>query len=131
MYYAGGYRHAQEYAGVRRAHEDHIAALNDQIAKLEKQVRSPEMLAAQKQRILRLAEKASRYQQIEIIPFEIKRQLIKTAVNKITIDAKNGRFSVEGEINGTYTLVLNQIAVEGRKDASIVAWSDEWSSLHS
>jgi len=73
-----------------------------------------EHIAAQKTFIMEMASQLRDAGQLQNVPFEVKRQIIKLVVNQITVDTREQWIRVEGAISKTYALV--SVAVTNRSE---------------
>jgi len=115
LYNADGYT-AQEYAEIHKGHKARISNLQANIAKLEKKFISKEKVEAQKRFILEMTARARAYKLGDNPPSDIKRSLIKIACDKITINQPEGKFTLEGEINGTWPIAMGKLTGNGEED---------------
>jgi hypothetical protein len=91
-----------EYAGRRQMLKQNNQILVQELNKIRSSLMSPEEFEDRKRFILALSEKAVNSGLVMNAPFEVKQRLIKTVVDKITLNTNEGWFSLEGVISGLY-----------------------------
>ena len=91
-----------EYAEHRSHITNQLQTLYTEIERIEKDLIRPEQYEERKQEILAICQNAKISGLAFVTPFEIKQRIIRTIVNKITLNANEGWFELEGVINGQY-----------------------------
>ncbi len=103
--YVAGAFDEHEFADKRRILKESSQVLSKEIESLKSRVLTHEHIAAQKMFITEMASQLRDAGQLQNVPFEIKRQIIKLVVNQITVDTREQWIRVEGAISKTYALV--------------------------
>lgn len=91
-----------EYAEHRSLITHQLQKLQGEIGRLEENLMSPEQFEERKQEILAICQNAKKSGLVFDAPFEVRRRIISTIVDKITLNANEGWFEIEGVINGQY-----------------------------
>ena len=103
-YEAGAYT-PEEFAEERRYLRDQKAVISNEIEKKRKQFRTQEDIDAQKQMVYQIAEAARRRGLTSnSMSYENKRRIIRTVVNKIIVNPNEDWFTIEGVIQGTWSM---------------------------
>jgi len=95
-----------EYAERRKLIKDNQQKLLNEINRLRGNLMTPEQFDDRKQEIILISRNAAKNGLAINAPFEIRQRIIKTIVDKITLNTKEGWFELEGVIDGKY-LVQN------------------------
>ena len=112
LYNADGYT-AQEYAEIHKGYKERVIMLKKDIAEQANKYVSPEKVEAQKRFILEMTARARAYKIGDNPPQDVKRALIKIACNRIIINQPEGKFTITGEINGTWSIALGRLSGNG------------------
>lgn len=91
-----------EYGENRSLITNQLQRLQSEIGHLEENLMLPGQLEERKQEITALCQSARNSGLILDAPFEIRRRIIQTIVDKIVLNANEGWFEMEGVINGQY-----------------------------
>ncbi len=91
-----------EYAEHRSRITNQLQTLSTELGRIEENLIHPEQYEERKQEILIICQNAKTSGLAFDIPFEIKQRIIRTIVDKITLNANEGWFELEGVINGQY-----------------------------
>lgn len=91
-----------EYADHRRHITIQLQTLYAEIGKIEGGLISPRQYEERRQEILAICQSAKTSGLEFDTPFEIRQRIIRTIVDKITLNANEGWFELEGVINGQY-----------------------------
>lgn len=91
-----------EYAEQRRHITNQLQTLSAEIGRIEEGLIRPEQYEDRKQEILAICQSAKISGLAFDTPFEVKQRIIRTIVDKITLNANEGWFELEGVINGQY-----------------------------
>ena len=91
-----------EYAEQRSLITNQLQKLQAEISRIEGNVMLPEQFEERKQEILAICQNAKKSGLVFDAPFEVRKGIITTIVDKITINANEGWFELEGIINGQY-----------------------------
>lgn len=102
--YLAGVFDAEQAASERKAIKERKARLNEALDTLRERMVSVEQHEARKAMILEIAAKA-RKTDLSNAPFELKRRLLITLVDKVIVDARVGTFVLEGKINGVFDIL--------------------------
>jgi site-specific DNA recombinase len=97
----------EEYRGRRRQLKNERQNMSEEIFRLQAQVMTPEQYAGHKKIILDICERAQANGLTANAPFEIKRRIIKTLVDKIIVNTQENWFKIEGVITGQF--VINEL----------------------
>ena len=103
--YVAGAFDEHEFADKRRILKESSQVLSKEVERLKSRVLTHEHIAAQKMFIMELARQLQDAGQLQNVPFEIKRQIVKLVINQITVDTREQWIRVEGAISKTYGLV--------------------------
>lgn len=93
-----------EFAERRKLVKKKAEKLKQELAQLNGSLISPENFEARKQTILLICQTAQENGLAEDAPFEIQKRIIKTVVNKVTLDTVERWFELDGIIKGRYPL---------------------------
>jgi site-specific DNA recombinase len=96
-----------EYADRRKAIKTNQQKIIEEIKRLQGSILTEEQYAIRKQEILLVCKNARKNGLSFDAPFELKRRIIKTIVEKITINLNEGWFELEGIVRGQYSLFGN------------------------
>lgn len=102
--YVAGVFNEVEYAGRRKLIKDSEQKLAAELRQLSESMISPERLEEKKRRILMICRNATANGLAENAPAEIKRNILKTIIEKVVLNADEGWFELEGVIRGRYQL---------------------------
>lgn len=102
--YVAGVFNEVEYAGRRKMIKENQQKLAAELRQLSDNLISPERFEEQKRQILMVCRQAAASGLAENAPTEIKRNIIKTIVEKIILNVDEGWFELEGVIRGHYPL---------------------------
>jgi len=91
-----------EYAEHRSHIMDQLRKLQAEISRLEENLMHPEQLEERKQEILAICQNAGKSGLVFDAPFELRQRIIRTIVDKITLNANEGWFELEGVVTGQY-----------------------------
>ena len=91
-----------EYAEQRSLITNQLQKLQAEISRIEGNMMLPEQFEERKQEILAICQNAKKSGLVFDAPFEVRKGIITTIVDKITINANEGWFELEGIINGQY-----------------------------
>lgn len=91
-----------EYAEHRSHITNQLQTLYAEIERIEEGLISPEQYEERKQEILAICQSAKINGLVFDTPFEVKQRIIRTIVDKITLNTNEGWFELEGVINGQY-----------------------------
>jgi hypothetical protein len=78
--------------------------LGDELDNVKGQIMTQAQFEEQKHLILTMSERIRESGLVVDAPFEIKKRIIKTIVDRIILDTREGWFRIEGAIPGTYGL---------------------------
>ncbi len=93
-----------EFATRRKLVTEKEKKLSEELKKITKSLISPEHFEARKQSILLICNNAKENGLVDNAPFEIKKNIIKTVIEKITLNVNEGWFELEGIIQGKYPI---------------------------
>lgn len=96
-----------EYAERRRALKENSQRLIFELEKIKGGMMTQQQFDERKQSIISIAQSITRSKLPFDAPFEVKQRLLKTVVDKITLNVKEGWFYVEGVISGEYLLSMS------------------------
>lgn len=102
--YVAGVFNEVEYAGRRKMIKDNQQKLTTELRQLHENLISPDRFEQQKQEILLICERATANGLAHDAPFEVRRNIIKSIVDKIVLDVDGNWFELEGIIRGRYSL---------------------------
>lgn len=102
--YVAGVFNEVEYAGRRKMIKDNQQKLTTELRQLHENLISPDRFEQQKQEILLICERATANGLAHDAPFEVRRNIIKSIVDKIVLDVNGNWFELEGIIRGRYSL---------------------------
>jgi site-specific DNA recombinase len=105
--YLAGVFNEIEYAGRRKLIKENRQKLSNELHLLNGSLISPEKFDERKQEILLVCSNATTNGLAQNAPFEVKRNIIKTIVERITLNVNEGWFELEGVIRGRYPLFEN------------------------
>jgi DNA invertase Pin-like site-specific DNA recombinase len=91
-----------EYAERRSFIKDQQQKLQAEMSRLETGLMSVDQFEERKQEILKICQNAANSGLVFDAPFEVRQRIIKTIVDKITLNANEGWFELEGVISGQY-----------------------------
>ena len=91
-----------EYAEYRSPITNQLQKLQAEIGRLEEKLMRPEQFEERKQEILAICQNAKNSGLVFDAPFELRQGIIRTIVDKITLNANEGWFELEGVIDGQY-----------------------------
>jgi site-specific DNA recombinase len=103
--YVAGAFDEHEFADKRRIIKERNHTLSIEVERLKSRVLTSEHIAQQKKFILEMATQLKHRGELQNVPFEIKRQIIKLVVNQITVNTREQWIRVEGAISKTYALI--------------------------
>lgn len=103
--YVAGAFDEHEFAAKRRMFKERNQIVSIEIERLKSRVLTHEHIAGQKKFIMEMSTQLRNAGELQNVPFEVKRQIIKLVVNQITIDTREQWIRVEGAISKTYALV--------------------------
>jgi hypothetical protein len=106
--YLAGVFNENEYAGRRKLIKENRQRLLAELRQLNGSLISPEKFEERKQEIMMVCRNAASKGLIENAPFEVKRNIIKTIVERIILNVNEGWFELEGVIRGRYYLYEDQ-----------------------
>lgn len=106
-----------EYAEHRSHITNQLQTLSVEIERIEEGLIRPEQYEERKQEILAICQSAKISGLAFDTPFEVKQRIIRTIVDKITLNANEGWFELEGVINGQY-LFNNNDNIDGEANES-------------
>ena len=93
-----------EYAAKRKELKQSVATITSELQSLREQVRTEDDIGVQKQIILKAAEQAKASGFLGDVPFDIQQRIIKTVIDRIIVNPREGWFRIEGAINGDWDL---------------------------
>ncbi len=93
---------AEEYAEHRSVLKDRLYKLRDEARKLSASLMSPKELEEKRQEIYMICQNAEKSGLVFNAPFEVRRSIITTIVDKIVLDANAGTFEIQGVLRGRY-----------------------------
>jgi site-specific DNA recombinase len=93
-----------EYAGRRARVKEQRQKLQAELQQLNGSLLSPESFAERKREILMVCSNAASNGLAQNAPFEVRRNIIKTIVERIVLNVNEGWFELEGVIRGRYYL---------------------------
>ena len=93
-----------EFATRRKLVKEKEKKLSEELKKITKSLISPEHFEARKKAILLICNNAKENGLADNAPFEIKKNIIKTVIEKITLNVNEGWFELEGVIQGKYPI---------------------------
>lgn len=96
-----------EYAEHRSHITNQLQTLYAEIGKIEAGLINPEQYEERKQEILAICQSAKISGLAFDTPFEVRQRIIRTIVDKITLNTNEGWFELEGVINGQYLFSNN------------------------
>jgi len=96
-----------EYAEHRGHITSQLQTLHNELEKIEEGLIRPEQYEERKQEILAICQSAKTSGLAFDIPFEVRQRIIRTIVDRITLNANEGWFELEGVINGQYLFSNN------------------------
>jgi site-specific DNA recombinase len=102
--YVAGVFNEVEYAGRRKMIKDNQQKLAAELRQLNDSLISPDRFEQQKQEILLICQQATANGLAHNAPFEVRRNIIKTIVEKIILNVDENWFELEGVIHGRYSL---------------------------
>lgn len=102
--YVAGVFNEVEYAGRRRMIVENQQKMTAELRQLGDNLISPDRFEQQKQEILLICRHAAANGLAHDAPFEIKRNIIKSIVEKIILNVDGNWFELEGVIRGQYLL---------------------------
>jgi site-specific DNA recombinase len=109
--YDNGYMEMSEYGPKHKETAAQITRWQASIEDLKRKLVTAADIEAKKNRVLALAGKAKRFENVGgEAPFELKQNLIKMCVDAVYIDEPNGLIRILGEI-GDYTRSLDEFQV--------------------
>jgi site-specific DNA recombinase len=91
-----------EYSENRSMITDQLQKLQREKSRLEENLMLPAQYEERKQEIIAICQHARNSGLVFDTPFEVRQRIIKTIVDKITLNANEGWFELEGVINGQY-----------------------------
>lgn len=91
-----------EYSEHRSHITNQIQTLQAEIGRVEENLISPEQFEERRQEILTICQNAKNSGLVFDTPLEVRQRIIRTIVDKITLNANEGWFELEGVINGQY-----------------------------
>ena len=91
-----------EYAEQRSHITNQLQTLSAEIGRIEAGLIRPEQYEDRKQEILAICQSAKISGLTFDTPFEVKQRIIRTIVDKITLNTNEGWYELEGVINGQY-----------------------------
>lgn len=104
------------YAARRKEIKQLVVTINSELQSLRGQVRTDADIAVQKQIILKAAEGAKASGVMGYVPFDVQQRIIKTAVDRIIVNPREGWFRLEGAINGDWELSQTCTIVQSPAD---------------
>ena len=99
-----------EYAEHRGTLKNQQQKLEEDARSLQERIMSPEEFEERKQEIYIICQNAAKSGLAFDAPFKIQKQIINTIVDKITLNANEGWFELEGVIQGQYLFPENKKA---------------------
>jgi hypothetical protein len=105
--YLAGVFDESEYAERRKAIKVNQQKILEEIKRLQGTILTEEQYAIRKQEILLVCKNARKNGLSLDAPFELKRRIIKTIVEKIILNVNEGWFELEGIVRGQYSLFSN------------------------
>lgn len=96
-----------EYAERRSFIKNQQQKLQTEMSRLEAGLMSVDQFEERKQEILMICQNAAKSGLVFDAPFEVRQRIIKTIVDKITLNANEGWFELEGIISGQYLFESN------------------------
>lgn len=102
--YVAGVFNEVEYAGRRRLLKEHQQKLDAELQQISESLISPDRFEQQKQEILLVCRHAIDNGAAQNAPFEVRRTIIKTIVDRIILNVDENWFEMEGIIRGRYPL---------------------------
>lgn len=102
--YVAGVFNEVEYAGRRRMLKDNQQKLAAELEQLSGGLLSPDGFEQQKQKILLVCRQATANGLAQNAPCEIRRNIIKTIVERVVLNVDENWFELEGIIHGRYPL---------------------------
>ncbi|MCC6802145.1 MAG: recombinase family protein, partial [Anaerolineae bacterium] len=118
-YIAGAFDET-EYAERRNLIREQSQRLEHELAKLRPQVMSAAEFEARKHYILEFSKRIQNEGVVVNAPYETKKQILKTVVDRIILNAREGWFRIEGIFPGVYALGSTDAGPIGLKSGSIV-----------
>jgi site-specific DNA recombinase len=109
----------EEYGAQRKAIKETVQKHKEQIIDLQGKIISAEQIEARKRIILQAAQLAKTNGIKMDAPFELKQKIIRTVIDRVFVDIAEGRITVEGYINGEYSLEGLCSNERNRNDAEI------------
>jgi len=100
-YLAGAFdenEYAEHRTLVKSQQQRHQADIN----RLMENVMSSEQFEERKQEIIAICQNAARSGLVFDAPFDVQQRIIKTIIDKITLNANEGWFEIEGVVSGKY-----------------------------
>jgi len=116
-----------EYAEHRRELKKRQQKLEEEARSLQERIMSPEEFEERKREIYIICQNAAKSGLAFDAPFEIQKQVINTIVDKITLNANEGWFELEGVIQGQYLFPENKKATPNNKAAKSEATEEKGS----
>ena len=109
-----------EYAENRSILREQQQKLQVEVNRLENNLMSPEQFEERKQEIYLLCQNAAKSGLVFNAPFDVRQRIITTIVDKITLNANEGWFELEGVIRGQYLFpdVVNEETDQGNRSAN-------------
>lgn len=105
--YLAGVFNEVEYAGRRKLIKENQQRLSAELLQLNETVISPERFETRKQEILAICRHATASGLAYNATPEIKRNILKTIIDKVILNVNEGWFELEGVIHGRYPLFEN------------------------
>jgi hypothetical protein len=105
--YLAGVFDETEYAARRSLVKENRQKLTAELQQLNGSLISPEKFEERRQEILMVCQRAVGNGLAQNAPFEVKRNIIKTIVERIVLNVNEGWFEMEGVITGRYFLYEN------------------------
>lgn len=102
--YVAGVFDETEYAERRKLLKEQIRRLREDLENVKGQIMSQAQFEEQKQFILTISERIRESGIAVEAPFEIKKRIIKTIVDRIVLDTRGRWFRIEGALPATYGL---------------------------
>ena len=96
-----------EYAERRGFIKDQQQKLQAEMSRLETGLMSVDQFEERKQEILKICQNAANSGLVFDAPFEVRQRIVKTIIDKITLNANEGWFELEGVISGQYLFENN------------------------
>jgi len=108
-----------EYAENRCILREQQQKLQVEVNRLESNLMSPEQFEERKQEIYLLCQNAAKSGLLFNAPFDVRQRIITTIVDKITLNANEGWFELEGVIRGQYLFpdLINKETDQGNGSA--------------